>query len=225
MGTRQGSVHSPLLFLIMMSDFPESIDTVTSLYADDSAVWKSGDKQAYIRDKLQSHLIDIQQWCEAWGFKINVKKTIGIIFTKQCFKILPRPFKLGKEIIEIKSEAKFLGQIFYTTLSRRQHAAYIKTRCQSTINLMCILQSKKWGARTTALLCIYIAMIRSIAYYGSELFHKIMDKIMNSIQSQCLWLCTEEEFSTPIIALQNECGEVPLSVRDVLCCFEIMQLI
>jgi len=34
-------------FLLMMSDFPESMNTVTSLYADDSAVWKSGGKLSY----------------------------------------------------------------------------------------------------------------------------------------------------------------------------------
>ena len=43
-GTPQGSVISPLLFIIMSNDFPtiKDADVDTSLYADDRTVWKNG---------------------------------------------------------------------------------------------------------------------------------------------------------------------------------------
>ena len=42
-GTPQGSSLSLILFLIMINDFPKlSTYTTQSLFADDSAVWRSG---------------------------------------------------------------------------------------------------------------------------------------------------------------------------------------
>jgi len=72
MGTPQGNVLSPLFFFKMIPDFPEGIHIVASLYADDSALWKSSTNLAHIRDKLQEHLTDITKWCVAWGYKINI---------------------------------------------------------------------------------------------------------------------------------------------------------
>ena len=38
----QGSIISPLLFLLMMNDLPDSLDVESSLFADDSCVSKAG---------------------------------------------------------------------------------------------------------------------------------------------------------------------------------------
>ena len=44
-GTAQGSIISPLLFLIMINDLPDVLVNIeSSLFADDSAVFKSGKK-------------------------------------------------------------------------------------------------------------------------------------------------------------------------------------
>ena len=49
-GTTQGSVISPLLFLLMINDLPDSLHGVeTSLFADDSCIYKSGKNLDKIR--------------------------------------------------------------------------------------------------------------------------------------------------------------------------------
>ena len=57
-GTPQGSIISPLLFILMMNDFPEfdDINTKVSLFADDSAIWRSEKNLKYNNKKLQQHL-------------------------------------------------------------------------------------------------------------------------------------------------------------------------
>ena len=56
--TAQGSIISPLLFLLMINDLTESLsDVQTSLFADDSCVFKSGKDLKSITKKVQDNLI------------------------------------------------------------------------------------------------------------------------------------------------------------------------
>jgi len=58
-GTRQGSVISPLLFLIMINDIPSGPEGVdTSLFADDSAVYTVGRNIKHITSKIQQTITE-----------------------------------------------------------------------------------------------------------------------------------------------------------------------
>jgi hypothetical protein len=64
-GTPQGSIISPLLFLIMINDFPKlSKFTSSALFADDGTIWRSGTNLAQITKHLQDDLILIEKWCK-----------------------------------------------------------------------------------------------------------------------------------------------------------------
>ena len=74
-GTAQGSVISPLLFLIMINDLPDCLQGVeSSLFADDSCIFKSGKNLDHIRNSIQENLSKVSDWCNHWGFKINLEK-------------------------------------------------------------------------------------------------------------------------------------------------------
>jgi hypothetical protein len=64
-GTAQGSVISPLLFLIMINDLPDCLsDVESSLFADDSCIFKSGRDLDSIVAKIQENLHKIAAWCD-----------------------------------------------------------------------------------------------------------------------------------------------------------------
>ena len=82
-GTPQGSVISPLLFLLMVKDITESDNGVKlSMYADDSAVWKSGKDIALLNRHLHHYLNVISRFYSEWGLKISTTKTLSILFTR-----------------------------------------------------------------------------------------------------------------------------------------------
>jgi len=88
-GTPQGSSISPILFIIMINDFPLlSKFTSDAFFADDCSIWRSGTNLEQIFYHLQLDLNLISEWCRKWGFTINTTKTQGIIFTnKKILKI------------------------------------------------------------------------------------------------------------------------------------------
>jgi len=216
-GTPQGSIISPILFILMLTDFPKTTDQTlkTSLFADDSAIWKSGRNITYITKKLQVHINKIIKWTNNWGFVINPTKTYTIIFSKR--KVPPNlDIFINKQHIQKVPSTKFLGLIFDNKLNWSNHIQYITEKCQPRINLLRSLTGTKWGANKTSLLHIYRALIRSIIDYGSELFYNTSTTILNKldkIQHQCLRIITGALKTTPKDALLNECGEIPLKLR------------
>src|SRR5664279_1659424 len=118
-GTAQGSIISPLLFLIMIDDITDKLGNVdTALFADDSTIFKAGKNVSYISKEIQKALKEVETWCDKWGFKISTAKTTVVLFSRsrkghsQHVKLK----LLGKDL-ELATHAKFLGILFDTTLS------------------------------------------------------------------------------------------------------------
>jgi ribonuclease HI len=212
-GTPQGSVISPLLFLIMIHDFPTDNLVHTSLYADDSAVWKGGKNLELTLKSVQNHLNKIIKWCEAWGMNINPHKTNCIIFTNKHIPNNHTKLHIHKSPIQHQENAKFLGLIFDQRLNWNSHINYIIEKSKPKINLLRSIAGQSWGAGKMALLKIYKSLIKSRMEYGSELFYtasKTNLKKLESIQYQSLKVCASARHGTSLIALQNECGDPPI---------------
>jgi ribonuclease HI len=216
-GVPQGSVLAPILFLIFINDFP-TLDTNTassSIFADDCTIWQSGRRLDKISDKLNNHLKEINRWSKDWGLKINVAKTVDIIFTNKRPKATPILY-LNKKPIKSVQEHKFLGMIFDKHLNWKSHIDHIIQKTTSAINLLRSLSSQRWGATKTCLLKIYTTLIKSKILYGSELLfsaNKTSLKKLNSIQNKCFKIICRAIKGTSLLAMQNELGQLPLNLE------------
>jgi len=73
------ATRKPLLFLIMINDLPNFLqDVESSLFADDSCIFKSGKNLKHINKLLQNNLDRLSDWCDTWGFKISLEKTVAV---------------------------------------------------------------------------------------------------------------------------------------------------
>jgi len=73
-GTAQGSIISPLLFLIMINDLPKSLQDVeveSSLFADDSCIFKSAKNLKQINKLLPNNLDRLSDWCDTWALRYH----------------------------------------------------------------------------------------------------------------------------------------------------------
>ena len=67
----------------MMNDIPESVNGVKlSLYADDSASWKSGRNIVLLNRDVQLHLDDITKFFKSWALVFSTAKTVVILFMR-----------------------------------------------------------------------------------------------------------------------------------------------
>jgi len=191
-GTPQGSVISPVLFLIMINDLTVNTGVELSLFADDSATYKSGTNLDFILKKLQMSLDIISTWCDEWGFKISPTKSCGVIFTNKVKVKSKIKLEINGSPLKMENKVKFLGLIFDSKLTWSAHVDYIIGRCKSRINLMRCLSGTRFGASKRCLLTIYKVLIRSVLDYGAIAYDSASLAVKNkldSIQYRALITC------------------------------------
>jgi ribonuclease HI len=214
-GVPQGSVISPSLFNIAVSDLPNKVQkSKITQFADDICIWKSNRNITFLIKQVQSDLFNINNWCNQWGFKLSAKKSVGILFTKKI-KIPDVKLEIAGNDICIKKSAKFLGLTLDSSLTWNDHINDIIDRCKPRLNLLRCISGSKWGASSSSLLNIYKALIKPLLVYGCEAFNSASDSVKNKlkkVQYQALRICTGAICRTSLSKLQVECGDPPLQL-------------
>uniref|UniRef100_A0A8C2Q875 Reverse transcriptase n=1 Tax=Cyprinus carpio TaxID=7962 RepID=A0A8C2Q875_CYPCA len=216
-GTPQGSVISPLLFIIMINDVfgtvPEDIGR--SLFADDGALWKKGRNIEYVTRKIQEAIDIVVEWGYNWGFRFSIEKTQSVFFTRKRIQEGLKLRMYGRDLEKVGT-FKFLGINLDSRLTFAEHIRRIEEKCKRVINVMRCLRGKEWGASRLAMKKIYMALIRSVLDYGCVVFGSAAQSLLKKldvIQAQALRLCCGAFKTTPVSALQVEIGECPLEIR------------
>ena len=216
-GTPQGSAISPLLFLIMVNDFPPlSKFTSDAFFADDCTIWRSGTNLEQIVYHLQEDLNAISGWCKKWGFIINTDKTQGIIFTNKQIRDTQVKLKINGKCIIFSNSVKLLGVIFDHRLTWKDHIEFLVTKSLTGLNLMRAISGTHWGARKETLLLIYRSFILTSIDYCSFAYINCSNYLknkLNTIQYKSLLIASGALKGTSLKALLSECGEIPLHLR------------
>ncbi len=155
-GTPQGSVISPLLFIIMINYVFSRIHSSLgkSLFADDGALWFKGKNIDYNISKMKCALNEVEEWSRENGFKFSVEKTKIILFTNMKRKVDIK-LKLYKQDLERVYTVRFLGAWFDSRLTWREHIEKMVGRCKRVVNVMRGISGQEWGADRLALKAIY----------------------------------------------------------------------
>jgi hypothetical protein len=80
-GVPQGSILVPILYSILTADLPETEQTMTATYADDTAILASHLNPITASRKLQNYLNQFQKWLKSWRIKPNQNKSTHVTFT------------------------------------------------------------------------------------------------------------------------------------------------
>ena len=92
-GVPQGAILSPLLFNIMLYDFPSAPDQVrTLLYADDVEADVTASTNAEAEALLNPYLDSISEWAREWRFDFSVEKSSLVVFSRDAARHPPHLF-------------------------------------------------------------------------------------------------------------------------------------
>ena len=119
-GTPQGSILSPLLFILFVNDIPVTQACQVTQYTDDIAIYTSHRNPRYLEAHLQKQVDELEDWCEDWFIKLNAKKTQLMIITRQNSRKMI-PITVRNNQVEILDLAILLGTTLDRTMNLKPH--------------------------------------------------------------------------------------------------------
>ncbi|GFR08836.1 RNase H domain-containing protein [Trichonephila clavata] len=112
------------------------------------------------------------------------EKTVSVVFSRKR-GVFPNPeLFIGRSLIKVVKEFKFLGLIFDQSLRFHRHLKDLKIRSAKALNILKVLANTRWGADRTSLLRLYRALIRSKLDYGSVVYSSACKSLLKILYPQ-----------------------------------------
>ena len=188
-GVPQGSVVAPILFLIFVSNIPETPAEI-SQFADDFALFYRSKCSQLIQSKLQASLNTLIKWCDKLKIKINPAKTKYMLFKNPSKRQTSISLNInGKQIEEAKT-MKFLGITMTPQLNWNEHCKDITSRENKRIFQLQRLSNL--NVEQKSLLLLYKSWIRPLFLYANACWlnqSQTVISIMQNAQNRALRIC------------------------------------
>ena len=196
-GVPQGSVLGPTLFLLYINDIC-SISTISKLilFADDTTIIFSVNKDIDPSNLINTELIKFTEWLQVNKLSLNPKKTQVIAYNlvnPDCITI-----SVNNNKLQLVQEINFLGIIFDDKLTWRSHVETLYKRIHSGVAAMLRCRSV---LPTKILRTIYFSIIHPHILYGIVLWGSAgatVLKQLNSCHQRAIKICKNHETSTNI---------------------------
>ena len=181
-GVPQGSVLSPLLFLVFINDLPSILppSVKIGLFADDIVIWKepvptkndtTGESSA--ASILQQGLDAISLWSRKWKVLFGYSKCNVVIFHRPERKKRPSfpPMRLCGKVITPASSYKYLGLTLDECLQWREQTASILPKLQASSFSISRLISPSASPSAIVIRTLIYSFLLSILSYSLPFWH------------------------------------------------------
>lgn len=195
-GVPQGSILSPLLFNIFISDAPRPLpNCMIQFYADDAVCYSSERNACKAARQLNSMVSNLEKFYTNWGIKLNIDKTELIMFRppitgRSTHSI--RSFNISGRLMEVKNSVKYLGITFTKLFKFNPHIDRILKNANYAYHILNPLMRKKSLSQNCKLL-LYKQIIRPTFTHGFPTFITISKTYVEKIKKferKMLRVCT-----------------------------------
>ena len=213
-GLPQGSVISPMLFIIFLQDIFKELSTNGVKYADDGTIWVTGTDIKELSKAVEEDLEKIYSWTRKWRMKINIEKTEICLFTKETDTPAKDEIKvtINQEEIKYNKTPKILGVTLDESLNFQSHISKVEQKANKALSSLKQVKFVE-NINTQKLIQLYKALVLPILEYASPVWQCADSAKLEEIQRKGLALCLGAIRTSGREALEVELNMQPLEVR------------
>lgn len=182
-GLPQGSILSPLLFIIYISDMlskeslPPLCNTYSNIlkYADDGSITVSHENRMVAHSVMQKMCDHLQQWCSKWRLIPNCdkNKTECIIINTKCSSQAsrtPPKLKMGNKELEYVKSSTVLGLTIDDELNFEKHASAKLKQCWFTWFNITKNCNRMRGLNVSSLCILFQTVVLTKLFYAAPIW-------------------------------------------------------
>ncbi len=166
-GVPQGSVLSPMLFNLYISDLPQTISRKYG-YADDLALLYSDRVWSKLENTLRADMTQLATYLRSWRLKLSKAKTTVTAFhlnTKEAKHQLT--INLDGTPLPYSATPTYFGVKLDRQLTYKEHLKALCAKVSARNNLLRRLAGSSWGTSTSTLRTSALALVYCAAEYAS----------------------------------------------------------
>ena len=176
-GTPQGSVLSPILFIIYVNDLPVLPTSHLSQFADDMGYYVHDKNHNRVRIRIQKQIDELEKWCNKWHIKLNATKTQLLVITSKKVEI---EVKIYGITVKQCTEATLLGTTIDKQLNMASHISNLYEKGHRRLGMLKCL--KGWGASPDVLKHTYLTFIRPVLENGYHFNLLTSNNVLSKLQ-------------------------------------------
>jgi hypothetical protein len=224
LGVPQGSILGPLLFLIYINDLPLASELLSSLFADDTMLLKSGPNIEELTTLVNTEFQKVVQYFRANKLALHPNKTQFLLFTHSLAakENPPEIYINNNDVgmqdpsklilipnINVKSPVpavKFLGIFIDPALNFKYH---IEKMTRKLATALFFMRNAKNFLNMEALRSLYYSIFHSVIVYGIHVWSSTANSNLHGIilkQKAAVWtICGSRynDHTEPLFKLQK----------------------
>ena len=211
LGLPQGSVLSPLLFNIFLSDIYSGVVCERVKFADDGTLWTCGRDTEELADLMNRDLQNISRWTFKWRMKLNAGKTEYVLFTGNPNHTVPI-VKLEDKMLKCVEVTKLLGVILDKRMTFQSHLEAVERKASTALgSLMVVGKTEKISS--VNMIKLYKSIVVPHLEYAASVWQIADCGRLDKIQRKGLALSLGCMSMASCEALEVQAGVLPLSLR------------
>jgi len=212
-GLPQGSVLSPLLFNLFISDMFSQVKNEKVKFADDGTIWKTGTSYTVLESSLQEDLDTIADWTKKWRMKLNVDKTECCLFRKNTKEDQNISFTIKGQSLKRVHNTKLLGVILDEKLTFNEHIQQIEAKAAKALGLL-HYAGKAERITPENMTKLYRSLVVPYLEYAAPVWQTSPSvNMLEKIQRKGLRLCLGSVGSASCDGLEVQANVLPLDLR------------